>query len=374
MAGWMQVGLLCGAFLAPAVSGPLGPGFPKGGIVTVPLDAAQGQLPESITADRAGNLYFSGRTKVWRLPAGSRRPVLVAALPLPDVAAPHFAGALGVAYGRDGHLYVVSGATSADLDAARVWRISPTGQVRLHARLDPAGMPNDLAFDASGNLFVTDSRLGRVYKVEPPRAARSEATVTTWLTGSLLARDPSNPGAPGRSLGANGIAFDVAGRNLYIGNFDSGHVRVPLERYGQPGEAKVFASGPVLKGADGLTLAEDGSLYVAVNTQNKIVTISPHGSLSVMKLPTGVLNTPSSPVFTKGTHDLGEGTLHVSNFALREFLAGRPPRPGIVDIPAPAAGSWPGSPSAGTGPGRHLGPHPLPEAAPLGQRGERRLP
>ncbi|MFD3701378.1 SMP-30/gluconolactonase/LRE family protein [Streptomyces sp. NPDC058646] len=133
------------------------------------------------------------------------------------------------------------------------------------------------------------------------------------------------------------MAVDAAGQNMYVGNFDRGHImRVPLDPWGQPGQASIVASGPAFKGADGLTLAEDGTLHVAVNTQNEIATISPHGTVPVMKLPDGVLNTPSSLVFTKDTRNPARDTLHIANFALQEFLDGLPPRPGIVHIPAPA--------------------------------------
>src|SRR3954465_12960219 len=115
--------------------------------VVTAFDPANGELPESVTEDRNGNLYFSmSNTIRKRTPSGQIS--VFATLPIPVFA-------LGVKVGPDGCIYNASTSLSAVVGAL-VWRTCSPGIAQQFAALDPQGGPNDLAFDDDGNLFVTD--------------------------------------------------------------------------------------------------------------------------------------------------------------------------------------------------------------------------
>lgn len=292
--------------------------------VVVTLDPSQGQLPESITIDRDGDIYLSMSTSVWKvIPDGHHAPVLFATLPIPVAASPS-TFSLGLKFGPDGYLYAASGGFDPSFDASHVWRISPAGQVQEYAHLDPNGFPNDLAFDDRGNLFVTDPWLGVIYKIEPHRAPR------VWLSNPLLVGDSVNPVFGFHAFGADGIAFDAHKRNLYVGNLDNGQiVRVEVGCFGEPGAVSLFASDARLRGADGIAFDRRDNLYVAVNGQNQIATVAPDGTVNVVS--TGPLyDSPSSVVF--GT-DGDSRTLYISDFAIAAALSGGTPHPALLELP-----------------------------------------
>jgi sugar lactone lactonase YvrE len=170
------------------------------------FDPMQGQLPESITADDAGNLYFSvGGTL--REYTTDHQVITLATIPVPVAQG---AATLGVKVGPDGFIYVVTAAFAPNLNAAFVWRVSPSGQTTQFADLNqPGAIPNDLVFDVFGNLYVTDSGLGQIWKIDP------QGHATVWFSDPLLLGDPSNPIA-GAPLGANGIAFGSASQKAVL--------------------------------------------------------------------------------------------------------------------------------------------------------------
>ena len=205
----------------------------------VTLNAAQGQIPESITADHFGNLYFSSAgtsSIVKRSPSGQL--TTIGTLPIA-------VNTLGVKVGPDGCVYNVS-TSLTPTPGAFVWRICHEGDVEQFATLDPTGGPNDLAFDDLGNVFVTDPFLGRIYKVD------RGGHVRTWLDDPSLAGNPANPVLFFHSVGVDGIAFDRFKQNLYVDNLDFGKILRIAFHEGEPGRISVFASDPRLSGCDGM--------------------------------------------------------------------------------------------------------------------------
>jgi sugar lactone lactonase YvrE len=117
-----------------------------------------------------------------------------------------------------------------------------------------AGMrtPNALAFDADGDLYVTDSEDGTIWRF--PRTG----TGALWLRHPLLAH------APGFGVGANGILFRPPG-TLFVANTEQGLiVQIPIERSGAPGEPHVVASGPELLTVDSLAIDPQGFICAAI--------------------------------------------------------------------------------------------------------------
>ena len=287
-----------------------------------PFDLNRGQLPESITADDAGNLYMTVGGTLQKYTT-DHQLVTIARIPLTSESG---AVTLGVKVGPDGYIYVVSAAFAPAPDAAAIWRVSPAGDVTRFATLAPQGIPNDLAFDAHEDMYVTDSGLGRIWKVD------AQGNAQVWFEDPLLLGNPANPIAVVHALGANGIAFDLLRRNLYVANTDFGRIlRISLH-HGQPKGIEVVVTSDLLLGADGIAFDLLGTLYVAVNASDRIATVRPNGTVSVL-VEGGPLDAPSSVVF--GTHCGDRRTLFVTNFAILRASGVKPgmPQPSLASLP-----------------------------------------
>jgi sugar lactone lactonase YvrE len=287
------------------------------------FDPTQGQLPESIAADDAGNLYFSMGGTLQKYTT-DHQLITLATIPVPVTQG---GATLGVKVGPDGFIYVVTAAFAPNLSAAFVWRVSPAGQVTQLADLNqPGAIPNDLVFDVVGNLYVTDSGLGQIWKIN------SQGQATVWFKDPLLLGDPSNPVA-GAPLGANGIAFDRFRRHLYVCNTDFGRiVRIDFH-HGQAQGIETVTTSSLLRGADGIAVDALGILFVAVNASDRIATVGWDGRVSVL-VEGAPLDAPSSLVFGTGRAD--RHTLFITNFAILRangLKTDHPPQPSLASIP-----------------------------------------
>lgn len=289
--------------------------------VVVEFDPSLGELPESIAADDAGNLFVSMGNRVVQVDAGLQVTTL-ASLPVPEGVF-----ATGVKFGPDGSLYVTSAAFDPSLGGSFVWRISPQGgEVELVATLDPNGFPNDMAFQPDGTIYVTDSFLGSIWKVEP------DGTAAVWLSDPALEGDPANPALGNQFFGADGIAFDRVDRFLYVTNLDFGTIlKVCVLPDGTAGTLSTFAQDERLVGADGIAFDVAGRLFVAVNAQDRIATVNRFGGVRVVS-EGAPLDGPSSVAF--GASGADRRTLYVSNFAISRATGEQPgdPHPSIARL------------------------------------------
>ncbi len=272
-----------------------------------------GAFAESMVADRDGNLFVSvtawgdatcNKGQIWKI---TPRGVVTKYGPELNV------GLLtGLALDESGRLYAGLGSCGDPSLPSGVLRIdvrSFTQVLTLPADVSGvASFPNGLAFH-DGTLYVSDSTVGAIWRTRP-RGNINDSPAKPWLQRSLLA--PSSPYA----LGINGIAIDSAGIEAVVA--DSGlAVRIPIMRNGTPGTLVVIAKDPALVNADGVTLASDGSLWVATNgTDNdpvtgRIVKVSPRGRVTVVVENPGWLDYPTQLVF--GTTCATEDTLYITN-------------------------------------------------------------
>jgi sugar lactone lactonase YvrE len=283
--------------------------------VVATFDPNAGELPESITIDDAGNLYFSMSNTVRKRTPDGQTSVF-------GTIAPNIF-ALGVKVGPDGCVYTASTSLNPSIDGAFVWKICSPSSVAIFAALDQGGHPNDLAFDDDGNLYVTDPLLGVVWKVLPNGSA------SIWLSDPLLQANFADPVLVILPVGVDGIAFDKKKKNLYLSNLDFGRiVRVPVHD-GTAGQATVFASDPLLEGADGIAFDNAGNLFVAVNAHDRLTVLDHQGRVTVLA-EGGVLDAPSSMVFGTVAHD--QRTLYITSSAFNRAFGIQPgtPHPALL--------------------------------------------
>jgi sugar lactone lactonase YvrE len=208
-----------------------------------------------------------------------------------------------------------------DFGAGKVWRVDPmTGVTTLFftPTLGGSGL-NALTFDRQGNVYVSDSFNGVIWKSD-----KNGNSVTAWSSDPLL--------GPGTGLtppfGANGIEFSNDGSALYVANTAFHQIiKIPVNGDGSAGTASIFITG--INAPDGIAFDKHGNLWVCANQEDKITVLDPTGKV-IAKLGdfngishTGIVNGllfPASLAFSKD----GE-TLYVSNLTLFLPFAGAKP-------------------------------------------------
>jgi sugar lactone lactonase YvrE len=126
--------------------------------------------------------------------------------------------------------------------------------------------PNGLVFDKAGNLYVSDSFQGAIFRITNPAACAVSCPVT------LLSHDPLLATAGFPPFGANGLAINADESALFIAN--TGDDRVLRFNFASHA-VTVFAES--INGADGLTFDQHGRLWVAANQNDELVALNAKG-------------------------------------------------------------------------------------------------
>lgn len=129
---------------------------------------------------------------------------------------------------------------------------SKTGKAKAYYDLgrlsEGAHFANDIALDAAGNAYVTDSFAPVIYRITPAGEATIFATHALFKTGE--------------GFNLNGIAWHRDGY-LLVGKYNTGEIfRVNLR---DPSQVEQVALSEALVGADGFHLADDQHLVVVQN-------------------------------------------------------------------------------------------------------------
>ncbi|HLW53163.1 MAG TPA: SMP-30/gluconolactonase/LRE family protein [Candidatus Angelobacter sp.] len=203
-----------------------------------------------------------------------------------------------------------------DFGAGQVLNVNPvSGASSVFMTVTGSSGLNALTFDAAGNVYVSDSFQGIIWKT-----GSGGGPGTAWVTDPLL----STTGIP--PFGANGVEFNSSGNTLFVANTGNDTiVQIPVSN-GTAGKPSVFVNS--INGADGIAIDTHDNLWVAANQSDEIVVVSPGGKLiaklgdfegvDAHGLPHGLLF-PASPAFSQN----GD-FLYVTNLALDLRVFGLP--------------------------------------------------
>lgn len=224
---------------------------------TLPAGAAN---PEGIAVDRHGDVYVTGFNptgagvgKVYVFDDdGHLKRVL-------DVTGASSA-LLGIAFHPDTRELLV-----VDIGQARVHRVNRfNGEATVFAQAPAGAGLNALAFDRAGNVYISDSFGGIVWRTGPAGGAP-----VAWVSSPLLATTGYPP------FGANGMDFNRAESALFVANTGNDTVvRIPVVA-GAAGTPQVFVNS--INGADGLIIDRHDNLWVCANQADEIVVVDDTG-------------------------------------------------------------------------------------------------
>lgn len=155
---------------------------------------------------------------------------------------------------------------------------------------------NDIAVDAQGNAYITDSFAPIIYKVDPGNMATVFAENVQFS-------------APAGMFGLNGIVFHPDGY-LLVAKSDEGVLfKIPLSA---PGSFTRVATSQDLKGADGLRLQDNKTLQVACNAQAKVYRLASTDGWATATVA-GTFGTPPQYPTTLARRDNSDGYVLYSN-------------------------------------------------------------
>jgi len=292
-------------------------------VITFTPEKAYG-YPEGLAIDRHGNIYVGLLTtgEVIKItPDGTRSVMAKFELGITDRKSPNVLVGLA-ADGSDNVYAVLLTGNAPGADTHGIWRISPDGTKELAGAIpDITGGPNQVALDARGNIYVTDSWLGIVWRI-----AVDSKVAQAWLNDRRLlgATDIDNPcGITTFSGGANGLAFDADGV-LYVASSNRAIIlRVNINpETGAPDAHEFVQDCSRLTDLDHMAFDVEGNLYVARNNSHELIRISPECHIDVLATLEDGLDVPSNVTFGTGPAAFGTGAnnrtmLYITNHGAR---------------------------------------------------------
>lgn len=203
-----------------------------------------------------------------------------------------------------------------DFGAGQVLSVNPSNGNAAPCITLPPGTPspglNGITFDAAGNIYVSDSFNGTIWRFSPQASRTGCGVASAWipLNNPLLVPDNGVPG-----FGANGIEFNSHGDMFVCNTAMDWLVQIPVSG-GNPGTPFVLTNS--INGCDGIAIDSKDNIWAAANQADEIVVVDPTGKV-VSKLgdfngvnggETEGLLFPASPAFSP------DGFLWVTNLEL----------------------------------------------------------
>lgn len=225
--------------------------------------------PEGITVDKAGNVY----TSTFDMPRKGKPGQLIVFNPrgklLRVVNIKNSTNLLlDLAYHpKTGDLLVV------DFGGKQVLKVDPkTGDSSIFMKIPDLKRPgtkvgpNAPAFDKDGNVYVSDSFQGVIWKTGPNGGDPVE-----WVSGNKFFLSKGIP-----RFGANGLGFNKAGTALFVGNTGNDQIiRIPVLNNGMAGKPEVFVNS--INGPDGLFIDDEDRIWTTANQANEVVVVDSSG-------------------------------------------------------------------------------------------------
>ena len=265
--------------------------------VVVDYNPAAGELTEGVAVDKRGDVFVSvtplGQIRKYE-PDGSEIMRVQLVPPGSGI------GLAGLAVDAPGSLYVAAITFSPATQG--VYKVSRDGSFTRLPGTGAIGFANGVTLDKRGNVYVTDTARGAVWRVPA-----DGGTAHVWFESQLI----QGTGAFqfGFPLGANGIAYRQ--NEVVVGNTEGARlVRIAIEPDGSAGSVSVLAESPALLGVDGIAFDVHGNVWAAVIAQSTIVRVSPSGVVTTVATAADGLDWASSIAFGKN------GDLWAVNYAI----------------------------------------------------------
>lgn len=263
-------------------------------------DASIGELPEGVAVSPRGDIYvtLAGTGELRKL---DRHTYSGGTLTSFDTG---FGFLLGMAF--DGPDLYVALASFVD-ETSGVWRVFPDGSKTRVVAFSGSEFPNDVTFDAHGNMYVTESISGSVYKIPAGTTTRE-----LWIQDPLLFGDVTQSPVP-FPIGANGLAYDDETDSLLVANSQSPRIVEIEDLCGYAGAVNVLAEGEYLRGADGISIDREGDVIVVSNFNSSIMRLDRDcGDVETLADASDGLVFPSTVAF--GQHGPDKKSLFIANF------------------------------------------------------------
>jgi len=312
-----------------------------------PVWIPMANTPSGVAVDKPGNVYVSvregDRGVIWKYtPDGTQSFVK-------DIGQ---ATIYGLAVTANGEVYAAMAAPGTERG---IYRVDRKGNAERLPGTEGMILPNGLAFDDRGTLYVTESFSrssagygeGGIWRIPP----NGEAEV--WLRDPLLTGVGLFGNPP---MGANGIAYYHG--DLFVTNTDKKLVlRIPVEKDGSAGDLELWkqleevpesplAGSPLPIMPDGLALDVHGNLYLTILTRNAVVRLMAdtreQQSIAVLgspgPVPSAQFDFPASLAFGTGAGE--QQNLFVTNLGwmVRFFPGGTWPGAALAKVDAGAPG------------------------------------
>jgi len=254
----------------------------------------------------------------------------------------------GPCFDPDGNLYIV------DIPHGRIFRITPQRAWEVVAEYD--GEPNGLVWHPDGRILIADYKNG-ILALDPARGTVSELLgrrnserfkgpndLIVARNGDIYFTDQGQTGLhdptgrvyrlrPDGRLDCllsngpspNGLVLSPDEKVLFVAmTRDNAVWRLPLLADGSTSKVGRFASFYGTSGPDGMTIDEDGNLFVAHASLGAVFVLNPHGE-GIAKLASGAGRATTNVTFGGPAHR----TLFITDSSTGSVLAADWERAGV---------------------------------------------